>query len=162
MQRAGSQVVCHSCDSYLREMTGAIWFPGLRVIWLHRSCSLFSSLVAAQDLEFLVCLLLLLQNTFSLTLLPVFLIGMRLYAFFPLPNIPGWTWTSNCSVCGVFIIRSIHQEPAYSGRAEHRMHNYSFQVEIGLKNCYEHWPSHIQNLLFQYFTTAMNRKSFLH
>lgn len=83
MQRAGSQVVCHSCDSYVREMSGAIWFPGLRAIWLHRSCSLFSSLVAAQKLAFLVCLLLLLQNRISLTLLPVFLIGMRLYTFFP-------------------------------------------------------------------------------
>lgn len=113
MQRTASQVVCHSCDSYLREMTGAIWFPGLR---LHRSYSLVSSLVAAQELVFLVCLLLLLQNTFSLTLLPVFLIGMRLYTFFPLPNIPSWTWTSNCSVCGVFIIRSIYQEPDYSGK----------------------------------------------
>lgn len=37
------------------------------------------------------------------------------------------------------------------------MRNYTFQVEISLKNCYELWPALIQNLVFRYFITAMNR-----
>lgn len=37
------------------------------------------------------------------------------------------------------------------------MRNYPFQVETSLKNCYELWPAEVQNLLFYYFITAMNR-----
>lgn len=37
----GNQVVCHSCDSYLREMTGAIWLLGLRAVWLLRPGAFF-------------------------------------------------------------------------------------------------------------------------
>lgn len=88
MQRAGSQAVCHSCDSYVREMTlceGKETFgsQGSELSGCIGPAASFQVWWQLRSWHFWCACCFFCKNRFSLTLLPVFLIRMRLYRFFP-------------------------------------------------------------------------------